>query len=135
MPQEFDAGTGDVIVPQSPRADPAGIVAYRSGVTAADGTTKPAPGSVLFAGNPGYRQKCRVFVSSSGSPTSCTLRPYVRSGGSSGQVGTVAAQTLAGSPNFDAYFDVQTDGDDLAVLVETLSGGISPAISIFLSWR
>ena len=135
MPQEIDGATGNFIHPQSGRVDPAGIVAYRSGVTTADGATKPAPGSALFASNPGYRQKCRVFVSSSGSPTSCTLRPYLRSGGASGQVGTGTAQTLAGSPNFDAYFDVQTDGDDLAVLVETLSGGSSPAISIFLSWR
>jgi hypothetical protein len=135
MPQEFDGATGNAIVPHSLRADPAGIVAYRSGITAADGATKPAPGSALFATNPGYRQKCRVFVSSSGSPTSCTLRPYVRSGGTVGQVGSGATQTLAGSPNFDAFFDVQTDGDDLAVLVETLAGGTSPAISIFLSWR
>ncbi|HLZ69571.1 MAG TPA: hypothetical protein VKV26_06620 [Dehalococcoidia bacterium] len=135
MPQEIDGATGNLIVPQSARADPAGMLAYRGGISAADGTTKPAAGSALFAQNPGYRQKCRVFVTSTGSPTSCTLRPYVRSGGTSGQVGTGAAQTLAGAPNFDTYFDVQTDGDDLAVLVETLAGGTSPTVSIFLSWR
>ncbi|GEM_PF-2144262 len=135
MPQEIDSATGNFIVSQSGRADPTGVAAYRSGISTADGTTKPAAGSALFAQNPGYRQKCRVFVSSSGSPTSCTLRPYLRSGGTSGQVGTGAAQTLNGSPNFDAYFDVQTDGDDLAVLVETLSGGTSPTVSIALSWR
>jgi len=135
MPQETDAATGNFILEETVRSDPLLPVLYRTGVTAADGTTKPAPGSGLFAANPGYRQTCRVFVSTSGSPTTCTIRPYVRSGGSAGQVGTAALQTLNAAPNFDLSFDIVAAGDDIALLVETLSGGASPAVTIYLSWR
>ena len=135
MPQEMDTATGNFVTPQSPRADPAAVFAYRTGVSAADGATKPAPGSALFTVNPGFRQKCRVFVSTTGAPTGCTIRPYLRAGGASGQVGSAAVQTLNGTPNFDLSFDVVTDGDDLALLVETLSGGTTPTVSISLSWR
>jgi hypothetical protein len=135
MPQELDATTGNIITQNEQRADPAVPLAYRTGITVADGAGRPAANSALFAVNPGFRAVCRVFVESSGSPTSCTVRPYLRSGGSGGHAGTGPVQTLAGAPNFDTAFDVLCAGDDLAVLVESLAGGSSPALSIYLSWR
>ena len=135
MPQETDSSTGNLITQNEARADPLAPVAYRSGITSADGASKPAAGSALFAANPGYRSICRVFVETTGSPTACTLRPYLRSGGASGHVATGPLQTLNGSPNYDLAFDVVAGGDDLAVLVETLSGGTSPSVAIYLGWR
>ncbi len=135
MPQETDSTTGNFVLSEATRADPQAPVLHRNAVAAADGTTKPAANNANWLQNPGYRGKARVFVSTTGSPTGCTIRPYLRSGGASGQVGTAAAQTLAGAPNFDLSFDIQTDGDDLLCFVETLSGGVSPTVSIWVSWR
>src|SRR5438552_9668029 len=114
MAEEFDTATGNIVVQESPRSDPTAVIAYRSGVSTADGATKPAAGSALWLVNPGYRAKARVFVETTGSPSGCTVRPYLRCGGTSGAVGTGTAYTLAGAPNFDVSFDVQADGDDLA---------------------
>lgn len=102
-------------------------------VSAADGTSKPAANSTtIWLTNPGgMAEKARIFITTTGSPTA-TFTPYVRSGGSSGQVGTLAVQTLNGTPGFDLCFDVQVDGDDLAILATTLSTGTA---SIYISWR
>ncbi len=135
MPQETDAVTGQPLLDEAARTDPLAPAAYRAGVSAADGTAKPAPGSALFAANPGYRTTCRVFVETTGSPTTCTIRPYLRSGGAAGHVGAGQLQTLNGSPNFDLAFDLIASGDDVAVLVESLAGGTSPTVSIYLGWR
>jgi len=132
MPQETDAITGNFVGDTAPRADPQPAVPYRTGIAVADGAAKPAPAGGLFLQNPGYRGKARVFVSSTGSPTTCTLRPYLLSGG---QTGALTAVSLNGAPNFDALFDVQADGDAIAILVESLAGGTSPAVSIYVSWR
>lgn len=135
MPQETDAVTGNFILDEAARADPQAPVLHRSALSAADGTTRPSAGAGVWLPNPGYRAKARVFVTTTGSPTTCTLRPYLRSGGSGGQVGSAQLQTLNGSPNFDQSFDLIADGDDVAIFVETLSGGTSPTVTIWLSWR
>ncbi|MHB8575369.1 MAG: hypothetical protein ACYDCQ_08560 [Dehalococcoidia bacterium] len=135
MPQEYDAATGNAVLQEAPRSDPGAVVNYRSGVSAADGTAKPAPGSTLWIGNPGFRGRARVFVETTGSPAACTVRAYLRCGGVAGHSGTASVFAINGSPNYDLSFDVTVDGDDLAVLVETLSGGTSPTVSIFVSWR
>lgn len=135
MPQETDGATGNFILDEAPRADPQALVLHRNAVAAADGTTKPAANAAVWLPNPGYRAKARVFVATTGSPTTCALRPYLRSGGSGGQVGSAALQTLNGSPNFDQSFDVIADGDDLAVYVETLAGGSSPTVTVYVGWR
>jgi hypothetical protein len=135
MPQEFDALTGNFITQEDPRADPLAAALHRSAIATADGTTKPAANDSKWAPNPGNRTRCRVFVESSGSPTGCTIRPYLRSGGSTGHAGTAALQSLAPTPNFDLCFDLVTDGDDVLCLVETLTGGTTPTVSIYLSWR
>ena len=135
MPQEFDAQTGNIITQQEPRADPLAPAAHRAAVATADGTAKPAPAAGLWAQNPGNRSRCRVFVETTGQPASCTVRPYLRCGGATGHVGAAALQTLNGSPNYDLSFDVQCDGDDLLIYVEGLSGGTTPTVSVYLSWR
>ena len=135
MPQEFDTQTGNMITQDDVRADPLAVALHRAAIAAADGAGKPAPGSALWAVNPGNRTRCRVFVETTGSPTGCTIRPYLRSGGSSGRAGTAALQSLAGTPNFDLCFDLVTDGDDVLCYVETLAGGTSPTVSIYLGWR
>lgn len=135
MPQETDAATGNFIIQEDARADPVAPVLHRSAIAAADGTAKPAAGSGLWASNPGNRTRCRMFVETTGSPTGLTVRPYLRSGGAGGRVGTAGLQTANGAPNYDLCFDVVTDGDDVLCSVETLSGGTSPTVSIYLSWR
>ncbi len=135
MPQEFDAVTGNFITQEDGRADPLPPVLHRGAVAAADGAAKPATNSAAWLVNPGNRVRARVYVSTTGSPTTATVRPYLRSGGAGGQAGTGPLQTVAGSPNYDACFDVQTDGDDLLCQIETLSGGTAPAVSISVSWR
>jgi hypothetical protein len=135
VPEEFDATTGNMLLQEAPRSDPGAIVNYRAGVASADGTTKPAANSTLWLANPGFRARARVFVETAGSPTACTVRPYLRCGGVSGHVATASVFTLNGAPNYDLCFDVTVDGDDLAVLVESLSGGSSPTVNMFVSWR
>src|SRR5690348_9650678 len=100
MPQETDTMTGSFILPQDARLDPQPIVLHRSAVAAADGAGKPASNDARWLANPGYRTKARVFVSSTGTPAACTIRPYLRSGGATGLVGANAAQSLAGTPNY-----------------------------------
>jgi hypothetical protein len=116
--------------------------AHRTNVTAADGTAKPAINDARWLPNPGNRQQARVFVTTTGAPTTCTVRPYLRSGGPvvvgamTPQVGTSPIQTVAGvNPNGDFCFDIATNGDDLLCLVETLAGGTAPSVSIAVSWR
>ena len=116
-------------------SEPQAPLVHRSAVAVADGTSKPAATSALFLANPGGYMTARVFVSTTGSPTTCTLRPYLRCGGTVGQVNASALQTFNGSPNFDAGFDIAVDGDDLCIYVETLAGGVAPTVSIYVSWR
>ena len=135
MPQEFDPQTGNIVTQEDARADPLPPLLHRSAIAVADGQVKPQPPSPLFAPNPGGRARCAVFVTSSGSPSACSLRPYLRSGGPAGQVGKLSLQSLNGPPDFDACFVVQVDGDDLYLAIESLAGGTAPTVSIFLSWR
>jgi hypothetical protein len=135
VPQETDTATGNFVLQESPREDPQAPLLHRNALSVADGTSKPSAGAGVWLPNPGFRKKARVFVTTTGSPTTCTLRPYLRSGGSGGQVGSAVLQTLNGSPNFDQSFDVIADGDDVAIFVETLSGGTSPTVTIWVSWR
>lgn len=114
---------------------PVAAALHRSAINTADGTTKPAANNAAWVANPSNYTKCRVFVSTTGSPTTCTLRAYVRNNGASGQVGSTPLQTLNGTPNFDQCFDVVVDGDDILVFIETLSGGAAPTVTVYVSWR
>ena len=64
------------------------------------------------------------------------LRPYIRIGGTAGIVGrgeSVTVSSIAAAGTARQAFDVQADGDDLLVFIESISG--AGTATIYLSWR
>ncbi len=117
---------------------PGAIFTHRSNVNAADGATPPAADNASWAANPGYA-KARVYSYvdfTGGTNPYLVLRPWLRSKreGTSGKVGKGEAITVTGDDQ--VAIDVQVDGDDLLVLVESVTG--SPTgldVDLYLSWR
>lgn len=110
-----------------------GVASYRASVTSADGTAAPANNSALFVANPGDFGTARIYYTLTGTTPTATFRPYVRNGGATGIVGGLASVASSSLP-LSGAFDVAANGDDVAVLVETL-GGTTPAVALSISWR
>lgn len=107
-------------------------------VTAADGTAPPAANRSDWAVNPGV-PTARVFVEATftgGTNPSAVVRPWLRSpsGDTNGRVGKGNSATISGTDK--VAIDVQVDGDDLLMFVESVSGSpTSFSISFYVSWR
>ncbi len=117
---------------------PGAIFTHRSNVNSADGATPPAADSASWAINPGYA-KARVYAYvdfTGGTSPYLVLRPWTRSKreGPTGKVGKAEAVTVSGDDQ--VAIDIQADGDDLLVFVESVAG--SPTgldVDLYLSWR
>ena len=126
-------------LPKGPIADPLAAQDHRLNITAADGAAAPAANNASWATNPGGFARCRVFAYvtfTGGSSPSAVLRPWLRSpsGSTSGKVGKGESVQAFGSDQ--VAFDVDVDGDDILVLVETINGSpTSTDIDLFISWR
>lgn len=124
-------------IPKGPVVDPLAPADHRLNVSAADGTTPPSASGGLWTANPGGYAKARVFsyiTFTGGTTPNCVLRPWLRSGGSSGKVGKGEAITATGSDQ--VALDVQADGDDLLVYVEQINGSPTATdVDIYISWR
>ncbi len=98
----------------------------------------PSPSDSNWAINPGA-QLARLFVYTSftgGTSPAATVRYWLRSpsGDTSGVVAKGGAITIAG--NDRVVWDVSAEGDDLLVVVESVSGSpTSFSVTIYIAWR
>jgi hypothetical protein len=124
-------------VPKGPIVDPVTVAAHRTDIAAAEGATPPAANNSAWAANPGGYAKARVFAYvdfTGGTNPYVVVRPWLRSGGTSGKVGKGEAVTITGDDQ--VAIDVDVDGDDLLVYVESVSGSpTSFDVDLSVSWR
>ena len=123
-------------IPKGPIADPLAPADHRLNRSAADSGI-PAASHSDWASNPGGFEKARVFAYvdfTGGTNPYLVLRPWLRNGGSSGKVGKGQAVTITGDDQ--VAVDVQVDGDDLLVFVESITGSPTTTdVDLYVSWR
>lgn len=107
------------------------VTTYRT-ITAQDGTTPPNPATAaLWALNPSAADytTCRFYITQTGTFTALKLRAYVRCGGTAGTVGGGTLTDLFTNYPTQAYLDVPCQGDDVALLAETFTGGTNIVVT------